>query len=139
MKDLAPLRRRAIALMREAIVMLDEAREHRAANHLQAAIDAAERVSPMKPGDTLPDDSIDTPESTPQLAADPALVRAIGGALAVFATLMARQGGAPVDEVARLLGIYAAVTKERSDDEGLLVACWGAILRDFAEAQRGGT
>ncbi len=57
----------------------------------------------------------------------------------MFATLMARQGGAPVDEVARLLGIYAAATNERSDDEGLLIACWSAILRDVAEAQRGET
>lgn len=139
MKDLASLRRRAIALMREAIAMLDEAKEDRAANHLQAAIDTAERVPPMKPGDVLPDESIDRADPTPQLAADPTLVRAIGGALALFATLIARQGDTSVDEIARLLGIYAIATDETSGDEGLIIACWGAILRDFAEAQRGGT
>lgn len=137
MKDSASLRRRAVALMREAIAMLDEAREQVAAVHLQMAIDVVERIPPMKPGDELPDERFGPSTSAPQLAADPALVRAIGGALAVFATLLARRGGSSVDEVADLLGIYALATQETSADEGLIIACWGAILRDVAEAQRG--
>lgn len=138
MNDPASLRRRAIVLMREAIMMLDEAGEDRAASHLQGAIDAAERVSSMKPGDTLPDDSIDTADPSPQLAADPRLIRAIGGALSVFATLIARQCGTSVDEIARLLGLFAVVTSETADEEGLIIACWGAILRDAAKAQNKG-
>ncbi len=138
MKDLASLRRRAIALMREAIAMLNEAGEDFAASHLQAAIDAAARVAPLKPGEELPDENID-PFASTRLPAEPAMVRAMGGALAVIATLMARQGGVSVDEVARLLGIYAVATRETSSDEGLIIACWGAILRDVADAQRGQT
>lgn len=127
--------RRPIALMREAISMLDQAGEDRAAVHLQMAIDVAERVPPMKRGDELPEDEIDT--SPPQFRADPALVRAVGGALAVLATLMGRQGGASIGEVADLLGIYAAVTDETSPKEGLLIAYWAGMLRDAAaEPQR---
>lgn len=132
MNDPASSRRPAIALMREAISMLDEAGDSIAAVHLQMAIDVAERGTATGEGDELPDDDADTPG----LRADPALVRAIGGALAVMATLLARQGGPPLDEVANLLGIYATVTKETSAEEALLIACWGAMLRDAAEAQR---
>jgi hypothetical protein len=137
MRDLASLRRRAIVLMREAIVLLDEAREGVAAAHLQAALDAAERVSPMTSGDEL-DDTTDLSDRAPP-AADPALVRAIGGALAVIATLIARRGDTSLEEIANLLGIYAVVTDETSAEEGQFIGCWGAMLRDFAEAQRGGT
>lgn len=119
--------------------MLDEAGEDLAAVHLQTAIDVAERIPPIKPRDELSGDCFDTSASTRRLPADPTLVRAIGGALAVITTLMARQGGASVDEVARLLGIYALATKEACDDEGLIIACWGAILRDVAQTQRGET
>ena len=122
--------------MREAIALLDAAKEDVAAVHLQMAIDLAERMAPMKPGDALPDDGANTPPFPPQPAADPALVRAIGGALAIFATLIARQGGPSVDETARLLGIYALATKETSADDGMIIACWGAMLRDIADAQR---
>lgn len=134
MKDLASLRRRAIALMREAIALLDEAREDKSATLLQAAIDTAERVPPLEPGEQLLDENAG-PEST-KSPADPALVRAIGGALAVLATSMARNGGDSVDELAQLLGIYAVASSETSPDEGLILGCWGAMLRDVAEAQQ---
>lgn len=70
----------------------------------------------------------------PDGIADPALVRAMGGALAVFATLMARKGIAPLDEIANLIGIYAVVTGETAPDEGLILGCWGGMLRDAAQA-----
>jgi hypothetical protein len=57
------------------------------------------------------------PESPP-IAADPALVRAIGGALTVFATLMARKGIEPLEETANFLGIYAVLTAETAPAEG---------------------
>lgn len=132
MKDLASLRGRAIVLMREAIAMLDEAREDLAAVHLQAAIDVAERVPPLRPGDELPDDAAEASPS-PDLVADPALVRAIGGALAVFATVMQRSDPVPLGEIARLLGIYAVLSSETCQQEGLILGCWGAILRDAAQ------
>lgn len=134
MKDLAAMRRRAIDLMREAIALLDEAGEKFSALHLQAAIDAAERILPMRPGDLLPDDRPDAPAAE-SLTVDPAFVRAIGGALALVATLLARQGSVSVREFSNLLGIYALAVKEKSADEGLIIACWVAIIRDIAEAQ----
>nr|AJW29638.1 hypothetical protein pJE1_216 [Sphingomonas sp. JE1] len=41
--------------MRRAIALLDDAGENLAAARLQAAIDTAESVSPMKPSDELPE------------------------------------------------------------------------------------
>lgn len=46
-------------------------------------------------------------------------------------------GAAQVEEIARLLGFYAVATKETSEEEGLLIGCWGAIIRDVADAQGG--
>lgn len=128
------MRRRAIVLMRDALTLLDEAGESSAARNLQMALDMAERVPIMKPGDELPEDD---PPVSPEMAAEPALVRAIGGALAVIATLMARKDIASVKEVAQLLGIYAVATTETSPDEGTIIACWGAILREVAGVQDG--
>src|SRR3546814_1899677 len=54
----------------------------------------------------------------------PALVRAIGGALTVFATLMARKGIESLEETANLLGIYAVLTDEIAPDEALILGCW---------------
>ena len=169
MMDIAPLRERAIVLMREALELLDEAGESDAAIHLQWAHDIAARVPPMREGGEIdfgpnPDAVGDAPppresadpvlasipkngagggrgakmpggcpppfdraedgmadtEQPDGVAADPALLRAMGGALAVFATLMARKGIAPLDEIANLLGIYAVVTGETAPDEGLI-------------------
>lgn len=137
MRGAASPGQRAIELMREAIILLDKAGEGLSAIHLQAAIDATGRGrSTGSEGETMGANGGAAPIE--QLEADPALVRAIGGALAVMATIMARQGSATVGEVARLLGIYAVVTKEASPQEGLIIACWSAILGDAAEALAGG-
>lgn len=53
MMDLAPMRERAIALMREALDLLDAAGEDAAAFHLQWAHDIAARVPPLQPGDEI--------------------------------------------------------------------------------------
>ena len=76
------------------------------------------------------------PESPP-IAADPALVRAIGGALTVFATLMARKGIEPLEETANFLGIYAVLTAETAPAEGRILGCWAGILRDAAQGISG--
>lgn len=64
------------------------------------------------PFDRSKEDRMADMEQPDSVAADPALVRAMGGALTVFASLMARKGIAPLDEIANLLGIYAVVTSE---------------------------
>lgn len=129
MIDLDALRLRALALMRETLALLDAAGEQDAALHQRRAHDALARVAPVRRDDDAPAEAPDPPE----LDSDPALVRAIGNAFAVFATLMQRGGPVPLDEMARILGIYAVVTSESSPQEGLLLGCWAAILRDAAQ------
>src|SRR3546814_2416530 len=68
-----------------------------------------------------------------QTCALPIFVRAIGGALTVFATLMARKGIESLEETANLLGIYAVLTDEIAPDEALILGCWAGMLRDAAE------
>lgn len=75
----------------------------------------------------------DGDSAPPRIAADPALVRAIGSALTVFATLMARKGIEPLEETANLLGIYAVLTDEIAPDEALILGCWAGMLRDAAQ------
>lgn len=84
MNDLDALRHRALALMRETLALLDAAGEQDAALHQHRAHDALARVAPVRRDDDAPAEAPDLPE----LDSDPALVRAIGSALAVFATLM---------------------------------------------------
>src|SRR3546814_8817250 len=67
-----------------------------------------------------------------RITADPALVRAIGGALTVFATLIARKGIESLQETAKLLGIYEVLTDEIAPDEALILGCWAGMLRDAA-------
>lgn len=129
MKDLDALRRRALALMGETLALLDEAGERDAAAHQQMAHDVLARVPPMRLGD----DGQGEGRELPELESDPALVRAIGSAFAVFATLMQRSDPVPLDEIARMLGIYAVISSETSPQEGLILGCWGAILRDAAQ------
>lgn len=135
MKDLDALRRRALALMGETLALLDEAGEDLAAAHQQTAHDVMARIVPPR---SATEDRGETPE-LPELASDPALVRSIGAALAVFAMLMQRGGSIPLDEIAQTLGIYAVVSAETSPQEGLILGCWGAILREAAELGRDGS
>jgi hypothetical protein len=65
------------------------------------------------------------------------LVRAMGGALTVLATLMARAGIAPLEETADLFGIYAVLTDEIDPDEGLILGFWASMLRDAADGMHG--
>lgn len=66
---------------------------------------------------------------------DAALVRAMGGALSIFATLLSRRGIVDMSEVANLLGIYAVATSEKDETEGWILGCWAGMLRDVAEHQ----
>jgi hypothetical protein len=54
---------------------------------------------------------------------DPAMVRAMGGALAVPRRVAGRERRLAVEETSNVLGIYAVIT-ETAPDEGLILACW---------------
>lgn len=80
--------------------------------------------------------SSNPPREFDRLLQDAPLVRAMGGALSMFATLLARQGIVEASEVANLLGIYAVATSEVDNEEGMILVCWAAMIRDVAEQQR---
>ena len=80
--------------------------------------------------------SSNPPREFDRLLQDAPLVRAMGGALSMFATLLARQGIVEASEVANLLGIYAVATNEVDNEEGMILGCWAAMIRDVAEQQR---
>ncbi|WP_371422386.1 hypothetical protein [Tardiphaga sp.] len=123
MKDMHSMRRRALDHMEAAQALLIDAGESHAALHLQAAHDIVTRIIRATP----------SANNRVEVDADPALVRAIGGALAVFATWMARGGIAPIDEIAGSLGIFAAAAAETSAEEGLIIGCWSAILHEASQ------
>jgi len=119
---------RAAGLIRVARSILDEAGETVSAAHLQAGLDALAGVEPAEPDEaTLRQAAV---------AADPSIVRAMGGALTVIATLMERQGDTTVKEIGEILGLYANITDETASDEGLILAYWAGTLRDAAEGRR---
>lgn len=64
------------------------------------------------------------PQDVPQ--PDAALVRAMGGALSILATLLSRRGIVDMSEVA---------TSETDETEGWILGCWAGMLRDVAEHQ----
>lgn len=119
---------RAAGLMRVARSILDEGGEAVSAAHLQTALDALAGVEPVEPDERLLRQAA--------VAADPAIVRAIGGALAVISAVIERHGETSMEEVANILGIYAAVTGETASDEGLILAYWAATLRDAVQSRR---
>ena len=123
----------AVALMRAAMRLLDSARTNLngADAHLQMAIDAVCGVAPLDEGASIEDE----PASLDLLTVDKTLVRAMGGALALFATLLSRQGVVTAAEVGELLGIFAVVTGEEDRTEGLILGCWAAMIRDLAARQ----
>lgn len=64
---------------------------------------------------------------------DPTLVRAVGGALSIFATLLSRRGMVDMHKIANLLGIYAVATSETDETKGSILGCWAGMLRNVAE------
>jgi hypothetical protein len=132
MMNAASMRDRAILLMQEALRLLDEAGESKAALHLQWAHDITARV-PLT--EKVDHDFGGNAELSRPLPFDKSLVRAIGGAFAVIGTIMARDTGTSVKELAKAMGIYAAVTGGTDPDEGLLIAAWAAMLHEVADEQ----
>lgn len=125
--------REAVALMRAAMRSLDAARTNLngADAHLQMAIDTASGVAPLGKGENIEDEAA----NLDLLTVDKTLVRAMGGALAMFATLLSRQGIVTSAEVGELLGIFAVVTGDEDRTEGLILGCWAAMIRDLAARQ----
>jgi len=115
---------RAASLIRQALAILDESGESTAAAYLQHALD----ILPEGPRDDV---------GAAKLRCHIPLIRAMGGALALVATLIARGGDVPLDEFSRLLGIYAVATSESDNDEGMVLAYWAGMVRDVAEARSG--
>jgi hypothetical protein len=115
---------RAASLIRQALAILDESGESTAAAYLQHALD----ILPEGPMD-------DGGES--RLRSHIPVIRAMGGALALVATMIGRGGDVSLDEFSRLLGIYAVATSESANDEGMVLAYWASMVRDVAEAQPG--
>lgn len=63
---------------------------------------------------------------------DPVLVRAIGGAFAIVGTILARSDVVPLDELARLFGIFATVSADEDPGAGTIIAAWGGMMLDAA-------
>ena len=133
MTDKTALRGRAVALMAEALDLLDRAGEDAAAIYLQQAHDIAARLTALRADDAADPDRRSRERAT---SLDPALVKAIGGALAVVSAFLEKSGVATTEEFADALGIYATVSKSENADEGLALAYWAATLRDVADFRR---
>lgn len=117
--------------IRKANAMLKQTGERPTSNHFQAANDSGERVSPTKPSDDLPYERASLcPGAQP--AAEAELVRAIGGALALVASMTVRQGEVSVQQVEYLLKV---ATKESSVHEGLIIAFTCALLHEIAGSE----
>src|SRR3546814_11187410 len=80
--------------------------------------------------------SSNPPREFDRLLQDAPLVRAMGGALSMFATLLARQGIVEASEVANLLGIFAVAQSEVDNEEGMILGCCAAMISDVAEHER---
>lgn len=121
----ASKRDRADKLMRDALTLLDDAGEFVAAAHLEQAIASLDDPAPAGRGE----------RAMPELIApkDPTMARALGGALAVIGTVLHRSGVVEIDELARLLGIFATVTGERDPASGTLIAGWGGMMLELSE------
>lgn len=117
---------RAAGLMRVALAILDEAGAATPAALLQQALDA------LTDGESVVPDSALLQQAA--IAADPTMVRAVGGALAVICTLLGREKISSVEEISSILGVYAAKTAEQASAEGLILGYWAAMLRDVGEA-----
>ena len=116
---------RAGGLMRVALSILDEAGEVSPAAYLQKAVDALGGVEPAAPDNALLEQAA--------VAADPTMVRAIGGMRAVLCTVLGREKISSVEEISGILGVYAATTAESSGAEGLILGYWAAMLRDVGQ------
>ncbi|WP_454888858.1 hypothetical protein [Sphingobium indicum] len=126
MMDTATPRARAIALMREAITFLEATNHAQAILHLEQAIASATRPPFF---DLHGLGGREAQERT----YDPALGRAIGGALSVIGALLNKSGAVSIEEFAGALRSFAVVSGEDDYHEGTYLGCWAAMLREVAD------
>lgn len=128
MSERSEVAERALALMAEALRLLDADGGHAtAASHLQLAYDLIRGGASPRPDDGLATAGED------ELAMDRTAVRALGGTLGVLASVLGRAGIIPMCELADILAIYATITSEDDRPQGLLIACWASMLREMAD------
>ena len=120
----------ALDNMHEALRLLDDQDVGTAPAHLQMAIDVIGEATVGQAGDEhAPSESPERP-----IAADLALVRAIGGALATIIILMSRDDKVTLQEAADLLAVYATISGETCEEGGLILACWSNMISDLGKS-----
>lgn len=64
---------------------------------------------------------------------DPVLVRAMGGAMTILGTVLARSDLVELDELGRLFGLFATVSARDDPAMGTIVAGWGGMILGAAQ------
>ena len=115
----------ALFLMRQALALVKSAGQLESLFHLSRAIELTERSCPQPATDAAATDS--------EIAAiDQTMLRAVGGAIAVIGTLLDRAGAVRISELAEAMSVFAVVTAERDEREGLYIGGWAALLDELA-------
>lgn len=117
----------AVELLEEALRLLDAAET--VAAPLRESIDKAHGLLKSSPGHFENEDDAWSPPPP----FDAALVRAMGGALGILATLLQRGGLTTVEDFGNMLGIYALVSGENSADEANILGCWAGIVGQISQ------
>ena len=115
----------AIFLMRQALAIVKSAGQAESLFRLSRAIELTERGFPQ----AVPHARATDPETA---SIDRTILRAMGGAIAVIGTLLDRAGAVRISELAEAMGLFAVVTAERDEREGLYLGGWAAILDELA-------
>lgn len=92
--------------------------------HLDHALAALEEA--------LESDRSDRESPSAAASTDPALVRAVGGVLAIIGTVLARSDVVPLGELARLFELYAAISTDDDPDVGTIVEAWSSMIANAA-------
>ena len=124
--EAAVKRDNARVLMLQAQGELAEAGAIPAATYLEYAIACLDLAGATQ--------TLDDGEPIPKLVAprDPVLSRAMGGALAIIGTALARSNIVDLRELAHLFGIYATVSADDDPACGTIIAGWGGMMLDAA-------
>lgn len=116
----------AVKLLEEALRLLIAAET--VAAPLRESIEKAHGLLKSSPAHFENEDDAWSP---PPL--DAALVRAMGGALGILATLLQRGGLTTVEDFGNMLGIYALVSGENSAEEADILGCWAGIIGQISQ------
>lgn len=110
--------------MDEARALLTDLGLVPAATYLDYAIASIDRADEMDRSD---DDPVMIPPH------DPVLVRAMGGAMTILGTVLARSDLVELDELGRLFGLFATVSARHDPAMGTIVAGWGGMILSAAQ------